>query len=359
MGMPLFHRDKMTSEERTLALLMGAQVDRVPFILLALGFQGVNVGYTIYEWYTDMQKAFNSGKWTHEQYGAMWMPFAGYPGIGPWEFGGEMKWPLSASAQCPNVEPAISSEDQAWSLKMPDFQKLVDTGYVPYFREFARIATSQGLPYLLAIYCPWTTAGNIVGVERLCRWVIKKPDLAHHCVRLATDFLIAFNKIIVDEFGAKGYIPVVSMASASNNLISPKSFKEFVLPYLREYFEKLIDMRIEGIFLHLCGEQNANYPFYKELPLPPLSLISVSHEVDLEKASATFPDFIIAGNINTVVLQLGTPEQVYEACRTAIEKGKKHKRGFILSPGCEMPPRTPPYNVWMMAKAINDFGYYT
>ena len=54
----------------------------------------------------------------------------------------------------------------------------------------------------------------------------------------------------------------------------------------------------------------------------------------------------------------GKAEEVYEACRVAIEKGKKHKKGFALGPGCEMPPRTPSHNVWMMAKAVSDFGYY-
>lgn len=110
--------------------------------------------------------------------------------------------------------------------------------------------------------------------------------------------------------------------------------------------------------LHICGEQNAKYGFYREFPLTPTSLISVSQEVDLEKASEFFSDHIITGNVNPAIFQLGNPGDVYRACVSAIEKGKNHKRGFILSPGCELPPHTPSYNVWMMAKAVNDYGYY-
>jgi uroporphyrinogen decarboxylase len=356
--MPLFHMDKMTAEERAMAFMEGKPIDRVPFIILAFAFLGVNVGYSVYEWYSDMQKSFDSGRMTSEQYGAMWLPFGGYPSVGPFEFGGKMKWPESEYDQCPHVDPVVTSEEEAWALKVPDLEKLKETGYIPYFREFARIATSQELPFSLPIYCPWTTAGNIVGIERLTRWTIKNPDLAHHCVRLATDFLISLNRIITDEFGAQGYFPGISTASASNDLISPKSFKEFVLPYLKLYFSELIEMGIPCISFHLCGEQNGNYEYYPEVPLPPLSQISVSHEVDLDKASATFPDYVIVGNVEPAVLQLGTPEEVYEVCRVAIGKGKKHKRGFALAPGCELPPQSPPYNVWMMAKAVNDFGYY-
>jgi uroporphyrinogen-III decarboxylase len=33
-------------------------------------------------------------------------------------------------------------------------------------------------------------------------------------------------------------------------------------------------------------------------------------------------------------------------------------RRFILMTGCELPVDTPPYNLWAMRKAVNDFGYY-
>jgi uroporphyrinogen decarboxylase len=358
MGMPLFHNDKMTAEERAQAFMQGKPIDRVPFLILAFGFHALNVGYSIYDWYTDVKKAVEASKWTSEQYGGMWMPFAGYAGLGPWEFGGKMKWPKGEFDQCPSVEPAVNSEEEAWALKLMDYEKLKETGYTPYFLELSRIATEYKMPFNLPMYGPWTTAGNIVNIELLARWVIKKPDLAHHVLRVATDFLVMFSQIIVDEVGPQIYIPGNSTASAANDLISPKTFKEFVLPYTIEYHTKLIEMGVPGIFFHLCGEQNANYEFYPQVPLPPASQISVSHEVDLDKASATFPNYIITGNIEPAILQLGTPRQVYEACRVAIEKGKKHKRGFMLAPGCEMPPQTPSHNVWMMAKAVNDFGYY-
>ena len=359
MTMPLFHKDKMTAEERAGALAAGQPIDRIPFSLMAMGYNGINVGYSIFDVYDDMQKAWDSVAWTNEQYGAMHLPFAGFPAIGPWELGGEMKWPKGQFAQCPNAEPAVTTVEGAWNLKMPSPEELKTLGYVPRFLEFCRMATSHGMPFCLPLYGTWTTAGNIVGISQLSKWTLTKPELAHHVVRFATDFLLMFQKIITDEFGAENNIVCNSTASAANNIISPKGFKDFVLPYTIEYHEKLIGMGIQSILFHLCGEQNLNYEYYPEVPLPPYSQISVSHEVDLEKASKTFPDFVIIGNIEPALFQIGTPDQVYEACRVAIEKGKKHKRGFALCPGCEMPPGSIPHNVWMMAKATNDFGYYS
>ena len=359
MGMPIFHKDTMSDEERVQALMEGKPIDRVPLNLQAFAFSAVNVGWSINDWYTDMQKNYDSCWMTAAQYGAMWLPFGGYPSVGPYELGGKIKWPTTEYDQCPNAEPVADNEEAAWALELPTQQTLKEAGYMPLFREFARISRSNDMPFCIPMYDPWTTAGNIVGIENLAKWSFKKPDLVNHMMRFSTDFLLMVQQIIIDEAGGpQGYFPADSTASASNDMISPKTFKKFVLPHLIEYHSGLIEKGIIGIMFHLCGEQTNNYEFYTEVPLPPLSQISVSHEVDLELAMQLFPDYVIHGNIEPSLIQLGKPDDIYEACRVAIEKGKKHKRGFVLCPGCELPPCSPPYNVWMMAKALNDFGYY-
>jgi len=356
--MALFCKDQMTTAERTMALMTGKPLDRVPYSLMAFAFAGLNTGYSILEYYDDMKKAFEAHVHTNEQYDSMPLAIAGYPAVGPWELGGEFKWPTGDFAQCPSTEPAATTEEEAWNLKVPDIEELKTLGYVPRFMEFGKLATAAGYPFNLAMYGPWTTAGNIVDIARLSKWTIKKPDLAHHVLRLATDFLVAMNKMFIDTFGNQFLVGGFSTASAANNIISPQTFQEFVAPYLKELHEKVLAMGFPSLLIHICGEQNANYPYYKGIPLGARGMVSVSHEVELEYAMEFFPNDIIMGNIEPALFQTGTPEEIYEKCRAAIEIGKKHKGGFVLAPGCEMPPRANPYNVWVMAKACNDFGYY-
>ena len=118
------------------------------------------------------------------------------------------------------------------------------------------------------------------------------------------------------------------------------------------------DLAQKHFFLHICGEQNLNLPYYAQLDFGDPGFLSFGHEVDLETASWYFPDDIIQGNVEPAVIQTGTPSEVYELSRICIEKGKKHQAGFILNAGCELPAKAPPYNVWMMRKAINYFGWY-
>ena len=155
------------------------------------------------------------------------MPFAGYPGIGPWEFGGEMKWPRSEYDQCPSTEPAVRNEEEAWALKPIEHEKLKRPATPPTSSNWLEFQLNTECLSICLCTAHGRPPGNIVGIERLCRWAFKKKDLAHHVMRVATQFLITFNQIIVDEVGPEIYIPGNSTASASNDLISPKTFEEF------------------------------------------------------------------------------------------------------------------------------------
>ena len=53
-----------------------------------------------------------------------------------------------------------------------------------------------------------------------------------------------------------------------------------------------------------------------------------------------------------------TLEKIAPSIEEAIEKGKKCPGGYVLMGGCEIPIMAPPYNVWMIRKAISDFGWY-
>jgi len=134
--------------------------------------------------------------------------------------------------------------------------------------------------------------------------------------------------------------------------------REFNLPYQKEIHERILELGVKHIHVHVCGEQNLNLSYWTEVPFGDPGILRFGHEVDLDRASEYFPNDIIVGNVEPAVIHTGKPEKIYELSRICIEKGKKHPGGYALSPGCELPPLSPPYNVWTMRKAINDFGWY-
>jgi uroporphyrinogen decarboxylase len=352
--------DTMGSAERMDAVMAGRKPDRVPFNLFGAGFSARNVGYPTEVAYTDPQKCMEAQLWTGEQFGCEPTTGTGYASYGAYEFGGEIRMPRSQWESAPSiVRPAVESEEELEKLGLPDVKT---AGMIPHFMEFSKLQERLGLPISCGISGdPATNAANMVGVNRFCRWMVKRPELAHRALRLATDHIIQAWDYWSETFGAERVSVGVYVTLAANQIMGPRQFERFVMPYQAELHDRIRDTGIEGAMFHICGQQNLNLPMIRGLylgsPQRPFTL-SFGHEVDLDTAIAMFPDNIICGNVEPQIIQNGTPQQVYEVTRVAIEKGKKAPRGHILMPGCDLPPMAPGYNVWTMRKAVSDFGFF-
>lgn len=350
-------RDRMTAAERVEALRKGTPLDRVPFLSFILGFCAKNVGFPVASIYSDPERSMDAQKRTREQYGYDSDPFYGYASYGACEFGGEVKLPDGEYEQAPaHTRFAVMKEQDVEKLGLPDVKA---AGMLPLAMRFSKLQVEHAISPSLVTGGPFTIAGNICVVETLCRWLIKKPELAHRLLRLAVDHVVEVADLWIDTFGRDRVDVQIWEPLASNQIISPRQFEKFVLPYQIELHQKLLSRGIRHILCHICGEQNQNLPYWKEVPMGEGAIISIGREVDIATAIDYFGDTcVIAGNIEPSMLQTGTAQQVYDLCREAIEKGRNAPKGFALMQGCEVPVNTPPYNLYVMRKAIDDYGSY-
>ena len=351
--------DRITEKERMRALFNHQKPDRVPIWSFGTLFAIINSGYKVGNLYRD-PAALTAMRQFMRQYNWISTPMVGYSIVGAKEYGGEIKFPTSEYAQAPMVSRyPVETEEDAWRLTLPDIKM---AGMVPKavtaIRQI-RENPPDNEPFAIVILSgAFTAAGNICSVERLCRWLVRKPTVAHRVLRLATDLMVEIGRFIADSLGTDDIVPFIGEPTSSNQLISAKHFAEFAFPYNKEINEKLLAMGYRHIFCHVCGDQNLNLPYWAQIPMGSPGLVSIGHEVDIETAAQYFPNDIIVGNIETGTIQMGTPAQVYELSRRCIEKGKKCPGGFILAPGCELPPRAPKENIGMITQAVNDFGWY-
>lgn len=336
--------------------MAGRPLDHVGFYTFSFGFCAKNVGLNPETFYTDPEKSLAAQLWTHQMYDSDDLPRFGPP-IGVLEFGGEMKLPTNESQQSPiTTRYSVESEEDVEKLRLPDVKT---SGFMAKRLEFGQLQEKAGVLCTLRIGTPFTIASYICEIQQLLRWMHKKSELAHQILRLATDFGIQLAQHWVDRFGAENVNLREAAPAESNQLISPKNFQDFALPYIEELHEKVFAMGVKYIEAHLCGDQNLNLPYWREVLFGDPGFVSFGHEVDIATAIDYLGDrSVLMGNLNTSLIQSGTPQQVYELSKQCIEKGKYAPRGFILAPGCELPPLAPPGNVWAMKKAINDFGGY-
>ena len=347
----------MSSPERVNALLAGKPIDRVPLWLLARGFCARCVGYDIASIYNDPEKSFFAQQWTSEMFGVENIPRLSYNQPLTIDWGGEVEFPADVWAQSVVITRyPVNTEGDAWNLEVPDVRS---ARHLSMIMEFGKISRKFGLPVTINTGTPLNGASFLCGTNSLLRWMIKRPELVHHLLGLITAFYLEVASFWVDTFGVEHLIVLQASPTESNQLISPKHYEEFALPYTKDLNEKLLTMGIKHIFSHICGDQNLNLPSLAQIPMGNDSIVSVGHEVDLETAIRYFGDTcIIAGNVEPAIIQHGSPQEVYDLAKQCIEKAKHAPRGYMLLPGCELPPNAPPYNVYMMKKAVDDFGWY-
>lgn len=355
---------KVTTRERIKALLNYQKPDRVP-----IGFGGIPMrtpglkkqfpGFTVASLYNDPKSTFYASLWVAEQYEWDLIPHAfAHTILGGWDFGGEIQMPGGEFEDSLSIKShPVRKEEDVRNLKMPDPKR---SGGIPLAMQFARLQEKHSLPIWFFSRSPFCVASNICGLDLFCRWMVKKPDLCHKLLRMATDHIFNVLGYWVDTFGPEKIFFMMSSPNESNQVISPRQFKEFAFPYHVEVQKKLRTIGIKYFYFHICGDQNLNLSQLAKLSslwMHP-AILSFGHEVDLEIAGEYFPRDIIYGNIEPAVFQEGTPEKVYELCRKALEKGKKLSGGFILAPGCGLPSFSSVENVYAMTRAVKDFGWY-
>jgi uroporphyrinogen decarboxylase len=350
----------MTERERVEALLRREKPDRVPIYAWNLGFSLVYTQNPIANFYNNPGVSLTAQRKACQDLGWVSLPHIGYGGFGGWEFSGKIEWPSGQFSQAPMIthRPVETPED-AMNLKMPE---VGNSGMTPLQVELCKLASEErpdNEPFIVFFQGDaFLTASNICGIEKLAKWMIRKPEAAHRLLRLATDYLLERAQYFKDIFGTEWVLPFSAEPTSANQVISPKQFEQFALPYLKETHERVLAMGFKTYFTHICGEQNLNLPCWAQIPMGDPGLVSIGHEVELQTAASYFPKDIIIGNLEPAIIQTGTPDQVYEATRRVVEQGKKLPTGFILAPGCELPPMVSLENIEAMNKAVEDHGWY-
>lgn len=351
----------MTERERVDALLGHRKPDRVPIWPGAgNGFAVVHNGYNVSYAYIDPEVTYNSLRKTCQDFGWIFFPWMSYAAIGAWEFGGDVKMPSGEFDQAPVVTRyPIEKDEDVYNLKWPG----PDAGFYPTARKYTELARSERLdnePWnsLISAGSGYSLACQLVGLEKFLKWLVKKPDLAHHLIRELVAWSLSGLEKKKEALGIDGVLSTIGLPLASNNLISPKRFEEFVLPDLKEGQSRLRKLGYNTTHIHICGEQNKNLPLYAEVDFGNPGIIGVGPEIELETAARYFPDCIISGNLDPALLQTASPDKVYQETKRIVETGKRIEGGFLFGPGCEIPPRAPVENLRAMTQAVEDFGWY-
>lgn len=194
-----------------------------------------------------------------------------------------------------------------------------------------------------SIVGPFALAAKLFGFDNLFPWIITNPDYVHQILQKLTGLAISYAQAQV-EAGADAIL--IGEATCSGDLISPNTYRDFILPYHRQLCPAIAAPSI----LHICGNSTRHIPYILETGA---TAYSFDEGADIHFAREQLNGKVaLAGYVPTVeTLLQGTPDDVYQVSLECLANGVD-----ILAPGCSLPQHVSFENIEAMTRAAHDWG---
>jgi len=267
---------------------------------------------------------------------------SGYNNILVGALGGKIKFRLKGTPDV--VEPMIKNIDD---LDMIDAGKIKDDERIKKLLDITRRLAKKvdGKNYIaLTRWGPFTLAGLLYGAENLMRDIYRNPASVKKLLAFTARVYLPYAELYFEN--GVDFV-LLAEPTASGDMVSRKHFEEFALPAFRQIFSELREKGVRTA-LHICGNITNRLDLLNGIGA---ELISVDYKVSLAGCRSVFDGkTAFAGNMNPVaVMQKETPEGVTHACQECITAAGEGP-GYLLMPGCDIPPATPSENILAMTE---------
>ena len=188
----------------------------------------------------------------------------------------------------------------------------------------------------------------LMGLERVLLATVDEPDSLYQAIEKRLPLALEW----ADETARLDPAAIwIGEGFASSNLISPKVYRDFVLPFERKLCERIRELGIPSV-LHICGRLAP--AALDAIATSGADCLEIDWPVDPLQARARLgPGMALKGNLNTTTLVQAGPETIYQLSKNLLDS-MEAQPGFILSSGCALGRDTPQINVDAMTQAVRN-----
>lgn len=330
--------DKMTPKERQMALKSGLEVDRLPITFSHEGYATKIAGMSYREGFNSPEKAAAKEIAVYNRFGVDGVSVS-YTSI-------NFAIRHRSKIQSPHDAPAALEEA---ALKKADQVDQLDLERTSFRRDVAQRTNRGALEILLdqvgdqviptySISAPFTLASGVLAADQMLRATRKDPENLHKLLQFTVDSIKQIIDQVADlkELNYFLYDPV-----ASGSLISPKIYRDFVVPYSKQVVDYIKALPHDHwVGMHICGNTSHSLELIAESGIDGFSL---DQEVDLSLAKEKIGDRVtIIGNVDPVKVFLQGDEQAMrQAVRDNFLAAYDSPAGYMIRSGCQVPYATP------------------
>lgn len=249
--------------------------------------------------------------------------------------------------QYPFIHNFILPKDgTANMLSIPEPQK---DGRMPELLKAAAIMREELEDTVLVAGCvagPMTLTAQLMGMENALYTAADNPDRFAALLDFSTDAVIRFG---CAQLAAGVHLPVVFNPAASPAVIPPNFFREFELPRLKKIFAAFTEAGALANWLHITGPTLPILEYYPEIGA---DIANIDYPVEIDMAAELLPKTCVNGNIKPLQFVEASAGDIAEEASEVVNYMAEKRSGFILSPGCEIPPEGKPENILAMVNSV-------
>ena len=255
------------------------------------------------------------------------------------------------------ARPALEHPQQVFELEIPDPYR---DGRMPVYLEATqRIAEHVGDQAVIRVpgTGPFAVASYLIGIEQFLfevGCIQKGRDVSNAA---AVERMLDLAAEAVSRFGlaqlrAGAHILQCGDSLASGSVISPVTFRRFVLPRHQKIFSTWKQAGAITV-LHVCGNNARMLDLFAETGA---DIVAIDSLVDLRLAKETIGDRVcLIGNIDPVAVMLQGSAKRVEAVAQECVNAAAAGGGYILGTGCEVPPGTPLENLQTLVRVAHEY----
>jgi MtaA/CmuA family methyltransferase len=252
-------------------------------------------------------------------------------------------------------KPLIQSLEQVADLQVPDpYTAFPMCEILKATRILSKEIGNQVWICARADQGPMDLAAQLRGINELMVDIAlnEQPEWIHALLDYARRVATRYAYALIECGGRSTSIgePVAGPA-----MLSPRHYRKFPLVHEQAMADEL---RQHGIILHnhICGNTAA---ILDDFIGSGAQVLEIDHKTDLRLArDHARGKAVLLGNIDTGLLASGSPQEVEDVCREALEV-MGSEGGLILGPGCALGTETPAENIHALVESARKYGRYS
>jgi hypothetical protein len=199
---------------------------------------------------------------------------------------------------------------------------------------------------------PFDIIGDTLrGTRGILSDILRRPDKLLEALEIATQIFIEYGS---GAAGAELPMCWIWMHKGTGKFMSSEQFETFYWPWLRKGMLALID---QGIIPMVYCEADVESRLESFADVPKGKVIYHVAQTDLAKAKAVLGDTAcIMGNVPNIIMHTGTPDDVKDYCKWAIDVAGKDG-GYIMDTAV-MLDEAKPENLKAMIDFTKEYGVY-